>query len=43
MIVLVRDIADQLLNQILKGNQTGGAAVLINNDRHVRGLALHLT
>ena len=43
VVVLVRDVADQLLNQILKRDQTGGAAVLINNNRHVRGLTLHLT
>ena len=43
MVVLIRDVADQLLDQVLKGNQTGGATVLVNNDRHVRGLALHLT
>ena len=43
VVVLVRDVADQLLNQVLKGNQTGGAAVLVNNNRHVRGLSLHLT
>ena len=43
VVVLIRNVTDQLLNQVLKRNQTGGAAVLINNDRHVRGLALHLT
>ena len=43
VIVLIRNVADQLLNQILKRDQTGGAAVLINNNRHVRGLTLHLT
>ena len=43
MVVLVRDVADQLLDEVLKGNQTGGSAVLINHNRHVRGLALHLT
>ena len=43
MVVLVRDVTDQLLNQVLKGNQTGGSAVLINHNCHVRGLALHLT
>ena len=43
MVVLVRNVADQLLNQVLKGDQAGGAAVLVNNNRHVRGLALHLT
>ena len=43
VVVLVRDVADQFLNQVLKGNQAGGAAVLVNNNRHVRGLALHLT
>ena len=42
MVVLVRDIADQLLNQVLQSNQTGGSAVLINHNRHVRGLALHI-
>ena len=43
VVVLVRDVTDQLLNEVLQGNQTGGSAVLINHNRHVRGLALHLT
>ena len=41
-VVLVDDLADQLLDQVLEGDQPGGAAVLVDHDRHVELLGLHL-
>ena len=42
LIVFVLDAADDLLDQILHRHQAGGAAVLVDNDRHVVLVALHL-
>ena len=41
-VVLVPDVADQLLDQVLEGDDAGGAAVLVDHDRQVRALAAHL-
>ena len=41
-VVLVDDLADQLLDEVLERDQAGGAAVLVDDDRHVELLGLHL-
>ena len=41
-VVLVGDLADDLLDDVLDRHQAGGAAVLVDDDRHVRLVALHL-
>ena len=41
-VVLVANLADDLLEQILDGHEPGGAAVLVDDDRHLRLPALHL-
>src|SRR4051794_20438308 len=41
-VVLVDDLAHQLLDEILEGDQAGGAAVLVDHDGHVALLLLHL-
>ena len=40
--VLVADVADDLLQQILDGDQAGHGAVLVDHDAHVLFFALHL-
>ena len=40
--VLVGDLADDLLEDVLDGDQAGGAAVLVDDDRDVDALGLHL-
>ena len=40
-IVLVLDIADDLLDEILNGDETVGAAVLVDDQRHVDTRRLH--
>ena len=39
---LVDDLAHQLLDEVLERDQAGGAAVLVDHDRHVELLGLHL-
>ena len=39
---LVDDLADQLLDEVLEGDEPGGAAVLVDDDRQVELLLLHL-
>ena len=41
-VVLVGDLADDLLEQVLHRDEPGGAAVLVDDDRHVELLGLHL-
>ena len=41
-LVLVADVADDLLQQIFDGDQAGDAAVFIDHDAHVLLFALHL-
>src|SRR4026208_1838554 len=41
-VVLIANLADDLLEQILHADQAGGAAVLVDDDRHLRLAALHL-
>ena len=41
-VVLVGDLADDLLEDVLDGDQAGRAAVLVDDDRDVVWLALHL-
>ena len=41
-VVLVDDLAHQLLDQVLERDQAGGAAVLVDDDGHVELLRLHL-
>ena len=41
-VVLVGDLADDLLDDVLDGDQPGGAAVLVDDDREVVLVALHL-
>ena len=41
-VVLVADLADDLLEQILDRDQAGGAAVLVDDDRALHLLALEL-
>ena len=41
-VVLVADLADDLLHQILDRDQARGAAVLIDDDRDMDLVALHL-
>ena len=41
-VVLVADLADDLLEHVLDGHQAGGAAVLVDDDRHLHLPALHL-
>ena len=41
-VVLVADLADDLLQQVLDGDQSGGAAVLVDDDGALRLLALKL-
>ena len=38
---LVDDVAHELLEQVLERDQPGGAAVLVDDDRHVELLLLH--
>ena len=40
IVVLVADLADDLLDQVLNGNQTGRATVLIHDDRALQLLDL---
>src|SRR5664280_1830904 len=42
LVVLVGDLADNLLENVLDGHQAGGAAVLVDDDGHVDLLGLHL-
>ena len=41
-VVLVGDLADDLLEHVLDGDQAGGAAVLVDDDADVLALGLHL-
>ena len=41
-VVLVVDLADQLLDQVLQGDDAGGAAVLVDHHREVVPLPAHL-
>ena len=41
-VVLVGDLADDLLEDVLDGDQAGRAAVLVDDDREVALVALHL-
>ena len=41
-VVLVDDLADDLLEQVLERDEPGGAAVLVDDDRHVELLRAHL-
>ena len=41
-VVLVGDLADDLLEQVLERDQPGRAAVLVDDDGHVELLGLHL-
>src|ERR1700674_4607263 len=41
-VVLVDDLADDLLEEVFEGAEPGGAAVLVDDDRHVELFALHL-
>ena len=41
-VVLVGDLADDLLEQVLDGDQAGGAAVLVDDDRDVGAASLHV-
>ena len=41
-VVLVLDLADDLLDHVLHGDQAGGAAVLVDHDGHVPLGDLHL-
>ena len=41
-VVLVGDLADDLLEDVLDRDQAGGAAVLVDDDRDVGALCLHL-
>ena len=40
-VVLVGDLADELLDEVLQGDQTGGAAELVHDNRHVVFAGLH--
>ena len=42
LVVLVADLADQLLEQVLEGDEPGGAAVLVHHDGEVELLGLEL-
>ena len=39
---LVDDLADQLLDEVLEGDEPGGPAVLVDDDGHVERAGLHL-
>ena len=41
-VVLVADVADDLLDQVLEGDDAVGAAVLVDDDRQVLAFAAHL-
>lgn len=41
-VVLVRELADQLLERVLDRHQAGDTAVLVHDQRDVRGRGLHL-
>jgi hypothetical protein len=41
-VVLVADVADDLLDEVLQRDDACGAAVLVDDDRHVVALAAHL-
>ena len=41
-VVLVGDLADDLLEQVFHRDEPGGAAVFVDDDRHVELLGLHL-
>ena len=41
-VVLVADLADDLLDQVLERDQPGGAAVLVDHDGHLEPVALEL-
>ena len=43
VIVLIVDFADNLFEQVLDGDQTGDASMLVDDDAHVLLVALHLT
>src|SRR3546814_6346887 len=40
---LVDDLAEQLLDDVLQADEAGGAAVLVDDDRHVEAVDLHLS
>ena len=42
VLVLVPDVADDLLEQIFDGDQPGNAAIFVDDDAHVLLFALHL-
>ena len=42
LVVLVDDLADQLLEAVLQGDQPGERAVLVGDEREVELLGLHL-
>ena len=42
MVVLVGEFADDLLQEVLHGDQSGGAAVLVNCEHHVDAAGLHV-
>ncbi len=39
---LVDDLSEELLDDVLEGHEAGGAAVLVDDDREVEAVALHL-
>ena len=41
-VVLVDDLPHDLLEEVLQGDEAGGAAVLVDDDRHVELVLLHL-
>ncbi len=41
-VVFVGDLADQLLDEVLQGDEARHAAVLVDDEAHVHGVALHL-
>ena len=41
-VVLVDDLAHELLDQVLEGDQPGSAAVLVDHDGEMESLGLHL-
>ena len=41
LVVLVLDVADDLLDQVLDGDEAVGAAVLVDDQRHVDARRLH--
>src|SRR5438552_1749450 len=41
-IILILDLTDDLLKEVFNRNQAGGAAILVNNQRHVHAALLQL-